>query len=426
MDRKKLLIGYDLNDKAVQISVFYQGKAAPVTLSTVAGEHKYQIPTVLGRDSGGHWFYGTKAKKAATLHEGTAVDGLIALALAGKEVSIEGENYRASYLLVRFIKETLKFAVSQTGIEDIEAIVFSVPEAAMELSKMLKGAASSLELSPECIFVQDYSESFYYYVASQAPEYHSYQVLLFWFEDEGIKSFELSHEDGRSRRLMRIEEGPSCRITRQEEVVPLIAEEEYRELRDKSFLKLCQKVFGKKLVSTVFLVGDGFDGGWMKESLSFLCQKRRVFQGKNLFTKGACYGARSKNENRSPGGYVYLSPQRVAMSVGLKVRNGGAEEELMLIRGGENWYEAAVSRDIIVGEDKELSVLLLQSDKGERREQSVSLNDLPKRPAKTLRLGLCLQFTDRQSCRLRLEDKGFGPAFPATGYTKEVTLRWEQ
>ena len=67
-----------------------------------------------------------------------------------------------------------------------------------------------------------------------------------------------------------------------------------RANKDASFLKIVSEVTGGHIVSAVYLTGDGFDGEWMKESLSFLCKGRRVFMGKNLYSKGACYAAARK------------------------------------------------------------------------------------------------------------------------------------
>lgn len=425
MDEKKLLIGYDLNDTAVQISVFRQGKAEPDTLRTAAGGHKYQIPAVLCRTFDGRWLFGTEAKKAATLREGVAVGGLAALALEGKSADMGGESFDGVSLLARFLGETIRFAARQAGNDTVGAVVFTVPEFSLELAKMLKDAAPAFGAEPGKVFVQDYSESFYYYVASQPKEIWLHQVMLFWYERDEIRSFELEHGDERGQKSIRIREGPACGIEREEEVVLLIKEEEYRELKDKSFLNFLRKCFGKKLVSAVFLVGDGFDGDWMKDSLNFICGKRRAFQGKNLFTKGAAYAAKYKAENRNPGGYRYLSGERVQMSVGLRVRSGGDEKELLLMNGSENWYEAEASLEVIAGAEKELSVFLIRTDNGERREERIPLDGLPDRPQKTLRLGLSFVYESRDVCRLLIKDAGFGPAFPATEYEKEVLLRWE-
>ena len=53
-----------------------------------------------------------------------------------------------------------------------------------------------------------------------------------------------------------------------------------RANKDASFLKIVSEVTGGHIVSAVYLTGDGFDGEWMKESLSFLCKGRRFLWGK--------------------------------------------------------------------------------------------------------------------------------------------------
>ena len=56
--------------------------------------------------------------------------------------------------------------------------------------------------------------------------------------------------------------------------------------------------------SSVYLVGSGFKGSWMKKSTAFLCQGRRAFLGGNLFSKGAAYGAVFKEEKPEIRPYV--------------------------------------------------------------------------------------------------------------------------
>ena len=79
-------------------------------------------------------------------------------------------------------------------------------------------------------------------------------------------------------------------------------EKEYAfpEAVDEALLEIAQDACGKGLIGSIFLIGDGFQGDWMKESLRFLCRGRRVFQGNNLFSKGACCGMQEKLCNRVP------------------------------------------------------------------------------------------------------------------------------
>ncbi len=54
----------------------------------------------------------------------------------------------------------------------------------------------------------------------------------------------------------------------------------------RNFLGILKDCFRGHIVSSVYLTGDGFDGDWMKQSVAFLCQGRRAFVGKNLYSRG--------------------------------------------------------------------------------------------------------------------------------------------
>ena len=51
------------------------------------------------------------------------------------------------------------------------------------------------------------------------------------------------------------------------------------------FAHTVRETLEEGIVSTIFLLGDGFKEGWAKESLKLLCRGRRVFQGNNLYSK---------------------------------------------------------------------------------------------------------------------------------------------
>ena len=66
-------------------------------------------------------------------------------------------------------------------------------------------------------------------------------------------------------------------------------------------------------LNSVYLIGDGYRDGWADESLHYLCRGRRVFQGNNLYSKGACYGMM---ERLHPGEewkeHVYLGDDKLS------------------------------------------------------------------------------------------------------------------
>ena len=58
------------------------------------------------------------------------------------------------------------------------------------------------------------------------------------------------------------------------------------------FLNTANTMLHKKMVTTIYVTGKGFDQRWATDALKELCNGRRVFRGQNLFNKGAAYAAR--------------------------------------------------------------------------------------------------------------------------------------
>ena len=121
--------------------------------------------------------------------------------------------------------------------------------------------------------------------------------------------------------------------------------EEWNARRDQKFLELIQKYFsGRSGVVHNFLIGDSFDKTWAVESLQYLCRKRHVFQGRNLYTKGACYAVvcRRLHIGKNLDNYLYASEDMVEYNIGMQMDIRGQNTDYMLISAGINWYEARV------------------------------------------------------------------------------------
>ena len=124
------------------------------------------------------------------------------------------------------------------------------------------------------------------------------------------------------------------RLERDQRTMPQLVtiSEEQRNIdranKDASFLKIVSEVTGGHIVSAVYLTGDGFDGEWMKESLSFL-QRPQGFMGKNLYSKGACYAAARKcMTEENSWQFVYMGDNEMKVNVSLKVQSQGKTEFL--------------------------------------------------------------------------------------------------
>ena len=179
---------------------------------------------------------------------------------------------------------------------------------------------------------------------------------------------------------------------------------------------MVKKELDGRIVSTAFLVGDGFKENWMGESLRLLCRNRRVFQGNNLYSKGACSGALEKlDPSREGRNYIYLGQDKLKSNVGMKVLRRGEEAYFAVLDGGVSWYEAFADFEVILesGNTVEFQVTPLTGEPATERE--IVLEGLPERPKNTSRLKVHVEMSAPDRVTVTIEDMGFGEIFPSSG-----------
>jgi hypothetical protein len=173
-------------------------------------------------------------------------------------------------------------------------------------------------------------------------------------------------------------------------------------------------------IRSAYLLGEGFEGEWCKKTIRFLCMGRRVFQGKNMYSKGACYYGMDKlkptelNEK-----YIFLGRDKLQFNLGMNVNRGDREEYIALADGGENWFDISTVVDFLLASGSRVSLIVTPLDGKEVRNVNVSLDGIPNRPGKTTRLMMKVSFTMYDTVKVVIEDRGFGEIFPSSG------MKWE-
>ena len=191
------------------------------------------------------------------------------------------------------------------------------------------------------------------------------------------------------------------------------------------FLDIATEALKGRNVSAIFLLGDGFKEGWAKESLKFLCRNRRVFQGNNLYSKGACYGMRERlNPGKLWKEYVYLGADKLKSNIGMKVLRRGEDSYYAVLDAGTNWYEASMEFDIILESGNELDFVITPLTGGHVTTRTLTLEGLPVRPERTTRLNVHVEMTSVDKAAVTIEDMGFGELFPSSGkaWTQMITV----
>ena len=213
-------------------------------------------------------------------------------------------------------------------------------------------------------------------------------------------------------------------VTVAQEEHPELERQDDREGDGRSLSFHLRSVSDGRIIDTVYLIGDGFAGEWYPKTLAVMCRNRRVFQGNNLYSKGACYGGKAKRPGGGVSGreYVYLGSDMLRVNVGLLTEKRGKETCLSLLDAGMNWFDARGECEFLLDADHTFTLRLTPVSGKKLREVVVTLSGVPERPPFATRIFLAASCPDAETVRLRMEDRGFGEFFPSSGLAWEESL----
>lgn len=409
------IIGYDLNEKYCQISFYNREEQDPQTMETVLDN--YQIPLIVGKN-GETWVIGNDAKRLGVQRQGQVAENLYQKAIRQEKISFGEDSYEAVWLLARFVELSLR------EFEKIEQIVFTVPSLTVDIGRILKGIAQRAGVSKSSIYVQDYKESFCNYMLYQPKELWQYEAALFHCDRHEVKAYmlrKLRTGFGKGKdTFVTVDEVAKAQMTELSAVYPVLNVDRAKDA-DACFKQFVQGVFNKKLVSSVFLVGEGFENNWYPQSLKVLCNGRRAFLGNNLYSKGACYTAYRRSLAIAEGP-IYLDETKMMDQICLKMRVQGQDKWQPIVSWGIRWYEADSQFEILLENADDIEIHVESLVGAQMQVEKISLDGLPKRKNYTLRLQVKTLFLDDKTLKISFRDLGFGEFFPATDFCVEKEI----
>lgn len=404
---RRYYLGIDLDDRNAIISFFTTENPEPETVSPIAGSGMFQIPLALAKKNGiGQWFIGADAAGSSASQGNGPIDRLFSRAMERETVVVEGESYEAEELLGLFLKKLLLLPGRLGNPRTPDRLVIALEELSLRTEELFAGLAPRLGLMPEQLMLIDRKESFYYFAYSQEEKLCMHDICLFDCQGETLIC----------RRAERNQRTTPQLITLTEMKRTLKADG-----RDEAFLAILQETLQGHIVSSAYLVGDGFDGNWMKRSVSFLCKGRHAFIGKNLYSKGACYAA-AVRERPESWKFVYLGENELKVNVSLKVTNRGREEFYSLLSAGKNWYETSGECEVILAGEPEIDFWLQLPGSREAKVEKLSLSDFPLREERASRLRIMAKPVSDAAVRIRIRDMGFGELFQSSEKTWEYLM----
>ena len=410
LPEKKYLLGIDLSETFCQISYLNTRRLTagmdPHTFSMAARGEEFNIPMAAFRDPGtGSWSFGNEALQKSAEAGREPMTHL--MAAAGQEEGKE-ENLQ---ILIDYLQYCFSLLSVEVTAEEIEALTFTTEVCDRKNVEILRTAADRLFPGLDKVAFEEHLKSFYHYVLTQDEEQRRQSVLLLdgWSGNE-LVLYSLSFNK-KTRPIVCFPQELRLEIPTDADAAS----------KDSILCSAVRQLMQENEYSAAYLTGEALGGGWMKDSLNLICRGRRAFQGDTLYSKGAAdstmaaCGLSSKADK-----YFYLSKDALRCNIGMECLKKGRPVYQALLDAGADWYDAAAQIDILLEDGDEIVFMETSVDRGNEREITVKLENMPKRPRAATRLRIRLSMTAADRMRLEAEDLGFGEIFPSTG------MKWEQ
>lgn len=421
--KDRLVVGLDISDEFSQVSYSYLNDEEPKTLSTKVEGEDMCIPTKLGKNYGQSvWTFGDKAEELLVNNEGYVIDNLLEKARSGRPVEVEGRDYDPVDLLALFIKKCLSLLAMVAPLEKVSAIVITIENPDSTGISVLTKAVNTLRIKPEKVFFQSYSESIYNYMIQQKKELWNHDAIVCHLKENElvIRSMKTNHQMNPNVVMMEEKRYSTIAASMLRD-----GKESTKNNLDTLFSAAIKTFCMDTYVSSIYLIGTGFEEQWYEESLKYMCQNRRVFLGNNLFSKGATYGAIEKllpSDNSLSN--VFIGKDKVKSNVGIIACKDNEDTYVSLLEAGKNWYETSKECEFIIDDTDKIEFIVTPLNGNDAKAYAIFLDGLPKRPSKATRVRIELKMKSEKTLNIVITDLGFGEFFPPTGmrYKSDIVL----
>ena len=411
-------IGMDLCPDTTQISFYNDIKREPETVNQLNNKETYMMPNILFfSNATNDWYVGSEASETRFKEEGVILDALYANASSENTVEVGGATYSYRKLFLMMLKMHIDSFLYRYEGASVGKLVITIPEYDKRLFRVLKGFHKELGLSEEQVEITSHLDSSLYYIFNQNSDLYVNSVALFDYSADGLQYFRIDitrsrepdtiqviHEDYSEQFNMALFKGDNISM-------------------DETFAKIVAHEMKQTYISSVFLTGLGFSEKWMNHSRNILCQGRRVFAGQNIYTKGACYKAVGGEYEEFYRKYFVETDENVRFDVGIS--SGDEEERFIPVTiGGRQWYNIHGKINVILDDTDKVTIIYRDRKTEEESREVVRLHGLPKRPNKTSKFSIEVEFEDPHRGAVILKDVGFGKLFPTTNkiYRKEFEV----
>lgn len=411
-------IGMDLCSDFTQLSYYNDIKREPESVSQLNNKDTYLMPNILFYSTEtDHWYVGGEASEARFNEEGVVVDGIFENLFSQNKVVVVEKEYNYQDLFIMMVKLHIDSFLYRYEDAKIMKLVISIPEYNAKIYKLLSGLYKVMGVSKETIEVTSHLDSGLYYIFNQEQELWINSVALYDYNADGLNYYRIDIARNKNpERVIMTHEDYSSQMS-----LSKYGNDIYQ--MDADFAKIADYEVKKAYISSVFLTGVGFSNKWMKKSTNVLCQGRRVFVGQNIYTKGACYRAVGGEYKEFYERFFIETKENVLFDVGISL---GDEKDTFLpvAKGGKQWYNTHGSVEVILDDTDKVTIRYRNRHNMDEKREVVKIHGIPKRPNKTTKLSIEVEFESPHEGAVIIKDLGFGKLFPTTNkvYRKEFNI----
>jgi len=411
----ELILGLELNRDYAQMTYFHQSVKEPLTVSRTPGEDDYLLPMGLRMDAAGKWhLWDADVQTEEEAPDQFRISGIYEKIETETELKDGEIVYEPEELLSIYFRTCLELLKLLTQNAEVKVMV-TVRDLTKRWSSILTEALKLVGIDRKEIYMQDYLSSFYYYTVNQKKELWYHDAALIECVDETIFGYILHIDHSTRPAVARAELVVSQKMDAS--VRGAMDDEAWNEERDRLFFELLKKLFERRVVSVSYLVGSYFNKSWAVQSIKFLCYRRHAYQGKNLYSRGACYAAMERCGLIADRGILFGGRDMIRVNLAMEMRIRGKKDLYPLINAGVNWYEAHHTCEFILDGEHEIRLTSRPITGGEPVLHILRLNGLLKRPPRATRLRMTVYFTAACCCVVEIEDLGFGEFYRTSGLT---------
>ncbi|MDO5100667.1 MAG: DUF5716 family protein [Eubacteriales bacterium] len=417
MDTKQLLLGIDIERDTMLLSYQVLSKTTynePVTVREKGNEQDGIALAAAWDKDRQEWVYGTAASEFSENRADAIFERFFA------DDTFHSDEMICSYeeIVTGYIRYCLQLLHSLQPRPQNTLLVLTVDRVTKTVYDKLKAVFTEIGFRAEDVMIRSHQESFFYYMTAQDEKLWGHAVLLLDYRDEALLLYRMNIDRRTKPKLVRTE-----LLGRLELLSPLGESETVRKEADEKMVHFLIELTAGQQHSSLFLVGSIFEERWFKGSLQYMAKLGRVFQGRNLFSRGAIYAGlkRLARKDQAPEEF-FIGEDMVTTNIGLDVTRRGKETYFPLLTAGTNWYDGEAVHEFLLQDEESLRFSLQSLSGKNERIHEMLLPGLVKREHKTVRIRVSLRCESKDVVDIRVTELGFGEFFASTGKVWEEKI----